>query len=252
MDVDAIQRRILALETEYVVAIVIGIVTLLVIILARGFSGSRKKDTLLMIGLPTTGSTALYYKCFFDEEVETHTSMQENVTIASIGSKRVERKVVDYPGHHRLRPGLSQYLYDAFAIVLVIDSVNWEQHLSANAELIYTILTDPKIVLTKPQPKLAIACTKRDIDHSYKSNSIKKQLEQEIEKLRKTKTNVISQLGKDGSDAELRLGVSNQPFSFTAHSTLDTTFLDVSAVDAPEAFFREGTKPLKAWIDTIL
>eukprot|EP01061_Rhynchopus_euleeides_P020952 TRINITY_DN34069_c0_g2_i1.p1 TRINITY_DN34069_c0_g2~~TRINITY_DN34069_c0_g2_i1.p1 ORF type:complete len:263 (+),score=109.46 TRINITY_DN34069_c0_g2_i1:71-790(+) len=200
----------------------------------------QAKTHVLFLGLPNSGKTSLFYRLLRGSDVSTQTSMLANEERVTLKGKA--RTVVDYPGHHKLRHAAIPLIHNASAIVFCMDSIDWEANLSSNAEYLVEILTDPKVVLSRPKAKLAVACTKRDVGHSYKSTSIKKQLEAEIEKIRKTKVRGVTQLGQ-AQEEQLQLGVQGEKFSFDKHSPLDTTFIDVSGTETTD------DSPLWAWVN---
>jgi signal recognition particle receptor subunit beta len=73
--------------------------------------------------------------------------------------KSAIKRVVDIPGHQRVRYMLRDYLPGASAIVFLVDSVNFE--VRPVAEYLYDLFTN-KIIRKKKMPIL-IACNKKDI-----------------------------------------------------------------------------------------
>ena len=61
----------------------------------------------------------------FNQALPTHTSLQVNetqVTFASPTSEERTLRIVDVPGHPRIRSQFSRYLGDAKAVVFVVDT----------------------------------------------------------------------------------------------------------------------------------
>eukprot|EP01064_Diplonema_japonicum_P031860 TRINITY_DN5835_c0_g1_i1.p1 TRINITY_DN5835_c0_g1~~TRINITY_DN5835_c0_g1_i1.p1 ORF type:complete len:238 (+),score=64.19 TRINITY_DN5835_c0_g1_i1:60-773(+) len=234
------------MEQEYIIGGAVVVALLLVVVWFALFrkAGGKVGEKVVFMGLPSCGKSALYWKLLHGQEVETQTSAMPNMETKELGTKAKKTKtVVDYPGHYRLRPGLSALCEDACQLVFVIDAIDWETSLSSNAELLVTTLTNPKIVLKSTRPAMSIVCTKRDVGHSYKSTAIKRQLEKEIEKVRKTKTNVVNQLGTEGADI-VELGIDDEKFNFEAHCPLPVTFFDVASKGD-----HEGVDELRAWMN---
>jgi len=150
-----------------------------------------KKDTLLLLGLPNSGKTALFYKLKDGKVLQTFTSMRENdatfnPVISKDGQKsRSKLHVVDAPGHERLRLRALHFLPITAAIVFLVDSVDIEDNARHNAEYLYDLLTTATIV--ENNIPILIACNKLDLA-LYKKASIKKKLETEINKIRKTRS----------------------------------------------------------------
>ena len=160
------------LTPEMYIAIAIVVVTIMLLFfIGIKSSGGKKGNSLILCGLPDAGKTALFYKMVFNLDTVTHTSM--TINSKDLQCTKGTKLLVDYPGHLRLRSSIKTSFDDATAIIFVVDSVSLERTLTSNAEFLYSILTDPSIVLRKPAPALVIACTKRDLGHSYKSSVVK-------------------------------------------------------------------------------
>jgi len=80
------------------------------------------RDCLLLVGASGAGKTALFSRlqdssCF----AGTTPSMAENVAQLALGHSRKTLRVVDLPGHPRLRSRLDSYARSAAALVFVVD-----------------------------------------------------------------------------------------------------------------------------------
>eukprot|EP00755_Sulcionema_specki_P006305 Sspe_Gene.35088::Locus_17021_Transcript_2_2_Confidence_0.500_Length_905::g.35088::m.35088/K12272/SRPRB, SRP102; signal recognition particle receptor subunit beta len=230
-------------------AIILG--ALIAIYILVGLVGTvfkkKKGDTVLFLGNATSGKTALFFRLLSGSEVNTHTSMVPNEKTVALSKNHPTYRYVDYPGHQRLRQGINKYVSSAAGIVFVVDSIDMDQGLATSASFLVDLLTNPQLVMARPPPKLAIACTKRDIPHSYKSSSVKRQLEVEIEKVRKTVQRGVGQIG--GGDGKITLGVESEKFSFDKHSPFQVTVLDVAAKTSDS--FGENVEQLSKWLERL-
>eukprot|EP00756_Hemistasia_phaeocysticola_P001007 Hpha_TRINITY_DN10728_c0_g1::TRINITY_DN10728_c0_g1_i1::g.43639::m.43639/K12272/SRPRB, SRP102; signal recognition particle receptor subunit beta len=240
---------------EGAMALSVGFVsTLLVIILSTFymfFSGSsRKRNRVLLVGLPSAGKTGLFYRLTTGSFVASHTSMLVNETDVDLGGRSVH--LVDYPGHGRLREGLREQLSGLLAVLFVVDAGDIDQTVSDNAAFIVDLLTNPELVMQKQAPALAIVCTKRDLGHSYKSTAVKRRLEREIDEVRKTKASAVGQMGESGGRQQISLGLASERFEFEKHSSLPTTFIDCASKEAGETGFFTGVETeLKQYLLTV-
>lgn len=86
-----------------------------------------------MLGLCDSGKTLLYSLLIQGEETETFTSIVENV--GQFRTKKGSIKVVDIPGHERLRVKfLDQYKLSTKALCYVVDSATIQKDIRDVAE----------------------------------------------------------------------------------------------------------------------
>eukprot|EP00842_Homolaphlyctis_polyrhiza_P003248 jgi/Hompol1/3924/HPOL_000721-RA len=184
---------------------------------------ATKQDTLMLAGLMGAGKTALFHKLCHGRSVETCTSMQENVgqvVLDKDNAKQTSFKLVDLPGHEKLRFKYQQFLPSAKGILFVLDAsqIRRVQMLRSAAEYIYTLLADP--LSSSHEIPLTVLCNKSEELLALSPEKIQKMLEQEINELRKTRSaGVVGQADLDGGDAEddeeaAYLGFEGQPFKF--------------------------------------
>lgn len=98
--------------------------------LARLLLGRRKRSSLLLVGSSGAGKTALFSRLTDDSRdaqgslVATTPSMAENVAALRLGKhgrRGAVSRLVDLPGHPRLRSRLDGYAADARGLVFVVD-----------------------------------------------------------------------------------------------------------------------------------
>jgi signal recognition particle receptor subunit beta len=210
-----------------IVSLVIGIIIFVLIkrVLGGKNAASKKRDAVLIVGPSAVGKTVLAYKLCHDKIVTTVTSMKPSTLLLKSKEGRKNATLIDFPGHPRLRPQLiAEYIPRAKKIVFVLDSTN--ARLREAAELLYDLFTDP--VVEKNSPPILIACAKIDGPASRPVPRIKLSLQDEIEKIRKTRQSV-GELGEE-SRGRSELGRQGQAFSLDRDAPVELRFEAVSSV----------------------
>ncbi len=117
-------------STEVLVALLVGVATLLLLLLWTLVAPKRRSGTLIVLAGPcNAGKTTLFYQ-LRDGSVHNGTvaSMQENSGTVAVqsakGAPLGKVALVDVPGHVRLRNKLDAFLGDAAAVVFVVDAVD--------------------------------------------------------------------------------------------------------------------------------
>ncbi|CCW69323.1 unnamed protein product [Phytomonas sp. Hart1] len=140
----------------------------------------NRRDLVLLIGLPSSGKTALLSQIAYGCVPSTQTSIQSNRLKVEIKKKRntVQRTIVDHPGHQRLRGSLPTFLASTHKLVVVINSItihnDFDEGAHALADLLVVVFQSPAFVGVKA---VLFACTKRDEPTSYSAKAVQKLLE---------------------------------------------------------------------------
>lgn len=224
-----------------IAAAIVGVVILffVVLILKRTYQyRSRRHSTILLVGPSGSGKTTIFLRLSQKQHTDLTTvaSMQPNeseVALSSHGNSNANAtshvRVVDIPGHPRLKGLFDSYVNRARGIVFVIDSVNFKPKNSEAAEHLYDVLVHP-VVAGRRLPIL-IACNKVDEGpRAHTVDFIRKRLEKEMDELRGTRGPV------EGGDVVSTR--SKVPFTFEGYwrptkrgQTYRVTFAAVSALD---------------------
>jgi signal recognition particle receptor subunit beta len=194
-----------------------------------------KRTHCLLVGLPWSGKTKLFYRLTEGKDVKTQTSMVANAgEVATLAGDHLP--LVDYPGHRRLRQGLWKHVAVAKVVVLVVDSVTIQDTTDeggqAAAELLRDLLRSREI---QGVEKIIVCCTKRDEVVSYTSKNIQRILGGLLGKLFQSQSGAVSGLGTEGKPgAEADGGnpyivVNNDVFDF-AGSAMEFVFVDCSSI----------------------
>lgn len=83
---------------------------------------TSKRSSVLILGPSDAGKTALHTTLAFGHALPSHTSIQANATLYTTPSPGRTLRLVDIPGHPRLRGQFTEYLADAAGIVFVVDA----------------------------------------------------------------------------------------------------------------------------------
>jgi len=175
--------------------------------------GNRRKggDAILLLGLSGAGKTAIFGRLKNGTLPKTLVSMETNnekFPFADDKNSPRAYHVIDFPGHHRLREGLSKVIPQAKAIIFMIDSNADVASVRQSAEYLYTLLTNPNI--NKHSTPFLIVCNKTDLVTANSVDKITKELEAELNELRKSKTATPGHADKED---EVFLGIEGEKIS---------------------------------------
>jgi signal recognition particle receptor subunit beta len=193
--------------------------------------GIIRGDTLLLLGGSNAGKTSMYYKLATGSVPQTLTSMKELDTVIQLKGKTAESeeksvKIVDFPGHPRLRGGLPNFLKRARGIVFVIDSTTVSDNVTPICQYLFEVMTTSSIAAQKLP--LLIACNKSDLGSSSSLAKIKSTLETELDQLIDT-TGSLEDTG-DEDEGIITLKRSGEKFKFDSDATCKITFTACSAM----------------------
>lgn len=228
-------------------AIAVVVVSTLLFLFSIRLLKRPKSNTVVLTGPSKSGKTTLFYQLRDgSSHLGTVTSMEPNegtFVLHSESSKKGKIKpvhLVDVPGNARLRPKLDEFLPQAAGIVFVVDAVEFLPKCSEASEFLFEILTNA-IVFKKKIPVL-ICCNKTDKVTAHTKDFIRKQLEKEIDKLRKLR----NQVSEADIANDITLGVPTEPFGFSQcinKVTVAEASALTSEVTQVEEFIREHVKP---------
>jgi signal recognition particle receptor subunit beta len=135
-------------------------------------------------------------------------------------------RVVDYPGHPRLRARLRDALDRARCVVFLLDSTEFPAQTQEVAELLMDVLTDRGIA--RSRVPVLLACHKQDLNtKAYSVDFIRRKLEKTLDSLR-TSRGALAESGAakgkgggtgasaaaaSGAGTDL-LGKKGEPFTF--------------------------------------
>lgn len=182
-----------------------------------GGAGRRKRDVVLVWGPMGAGKTTLFYQ-LLEGKVPvqgTHTSMEPNKADAKFG--KLEVPLLDFPGHGSQESQLWENHADSVKrVIFLLDSTDSLALEREGAQMLYNILTR-KVFARIP---VLVACNKQDLPTAVPMDSLRLDLEKELEKLRKTSMDEgMSSIGGDSSANQripLEIGVGQKRFRFNS------------------------------------
>lgn len=224
------------------------------------WTGRDTRDAAVIVGIsgegdaPAVGKTALFKALRYGQQPKYGTTPSMVVNEGIFSPKQATPPLlvrwVDFPGHPRLRPKLSEYLRQARCVLFVADIGRFTAQARRDADLLHDVLTHPVVV--KRATPVAIVLNKCD-DATRPSISpvvVRTRLEAELERVRIAKAGTLrsAAVGSEENDQEeepVALGFDNEAFSFD-HTAGPVTFCNASAttgdVDQVISFVRQGFK----------
>jgi small GTP-binding protein len=142
-----------------------------------------------IVGNTNAGKTTLFYKLQQDELPQTVTSMVELDTTLQLkadGADGKSYKVIDFPGHRRVRGRLTPLLNRAAGIVFVVDSTSVAADLTYIAEFMMELFLDSNVRAMRPP--LLVLCNKSELAGAKSPKAVKPLLEKELAQLQETRS----------------------------------------------------------------
>ncbi|KAF7967204.1 hypothetical protein HWV62_35119 [Athelia sp. TMB] len=210
----------------------------LVFYLSKRKSGS-KGTALLLVGPPDSGKTAILSTLVYKQTLPTHTSLQSNSSVVELTPSKTLR-IVDVPGHPRVRDQFQEYLSDAKAVAFVVDTSTVSRNGPAVAEHLHHILNAlTSLPPSQTLPRLLIVAHKSDLLKTTSSttastlavNRVTTILERELEKRRASQSGGVGVegLGAEGERADMGglecSGASGGAFKFAEWEGGEVEFL---------------------------
>ena len=210
-----------------IAACVLVVATVLFWLIARLAFGSRRSrggsgDAVLLCGVCGAGKTSLFQTLRTGAPfLRTVTSMAPNDarfavegTSATRGVVSKHVRVVDLPGHPRLRAAFDEHAPRARAIVFLVDAVDFTARRREAAERLFEILSDPAVA--KRRCPVLVACNKSEKITAHPVDVVRKRLEKEVDALRQSVKGQLADSagGEAGAGNAARLGREGEPFRF--------------------------------------
>lgn len=134
-------------------------------------------------------------------------------------------KIVDFPGHRRVREDLLTALPTSGALVFVVDAVTIRSDIRPVAQFLYDLFTNQ--IVNKAALPVLVACNKQDIVTASRPAEVRSLLEKELDQLRSTRSSTPVQEGTQRGE-EVFLGIEGEAFKLE-HLPMEVTFVDSSA-----------------------
>uniref|UniRef100_A0A7E4W0S2 Signal recognition particle receptor subunit beta n=1 Tax=Panagrellus redivivus TaxID=6233 RepID=A0A7E4W0S2_PANRE len=226
------------------------VVLVTAILLLIKFLRSQSKNTFLIAGLSDSGKTLIFTKLISDEfELQTYTSLKENVYDKFLSPNGTALRIVDYPGAERLRQGLfdtwlSKEVNTIRGIIFVIDSATFNKKVRDVAELLYDVIFQLCKSGRRNTP-LLIACSKQDNTLAKSEKAIRESLEREFGLINNSRAAALSSTEGDTNSRVLYDSGDDEEFTWDDLRLKDCVFLPVSATEGENYNLAE----VRAWID---
>ncbi|KAL8606594.1 hypothetical protein ACOMHN_009479 [Nucella lapillus] len=212
-----------------VIGITVAVVVIFLTLVLLAFKSRRgnKRQGILLMGVCDSGKTLLFSRLVYKQYKQSHTSLATNAGTVSLPAVGKSLRVIDVPGHERLRNQLLDANKGlARAIIFVVDSGTVQKEIKEVAEYLYTVLTDS--VISQNAPPLLIACNKQDLTLCKGAGLIQKMLEKEMNTLRVTQSAALQSTDSTGNNNTF-LGKRDKDFAFADIKPLRVTFVECSA-----------------------
>ncbi|KAG5644037.1 hypothetical protein DXG03_009189 [Asterophora parasitica] len=256
------------------IALMSFIVALLIVTIIVFSTKRRSKargNALLVVGPPDAGKTAILSKLVYGQSLQTHTSLQVNSSVVELSTPSKNVRVVDIPGHPRIRDQFREHLDDAKAIAFVVDASTISRNGATVAEHLHNILhTLTSLPPSHALPSVTILAHKSDLlstgsqanasAESLAINRVKSVLERELEKRRASQSGGVGVegLGAEGEKSEMGgldcNGPAGSAFRFSDWEGGEISFVGTSAkvskaAEDPEKEAEDGLAALRDWLD---
>ncbi|EIW85089.1 hypothetical protein CONPUDRAFT_117571 [Coniophora puteana RWD-64-598 SS2] len=224
---------------------------------------TTRGNIYLLVGLPDGGKTTIFSALTFNQALPSHMSLQANSSNVTASSGKTVR-VVDIPGHPRIRDQFREHLQDLRGIMFVVDSNSVSRNGAAVAEHLHLILDAvTSIPPSQTPPHVLIVAHKADMLKAATSSTasetavtrVRGALERELEKRRVTQAQGVGMdgLGEEGDRVEmggLETVSGKGPFKFTEWEGGDITFVGsfVRAGEKDDEKQQNGISALQDWI----
>ncbi|KAI0345320.1 hypothetical protein BDW22DRAFT_1325684 [Trametopsis cervina] len=245
---------------------------LLAALLATVFFFVRRKsqskgNSLLLLGPSDGGKTAILSTLVYKQTIRTHSSMQTNMASISLPPAARALRIIDVPGHPRIRDQFREYMSDAKAVAFVVDASTISRNGAAVAEHLHQVLhVLTSLPPSQSQPAFAILAHKCDTLKASAAataeqlaiNRVRTVLERELEKRRTSHAGGvgIESLGAEGEEGSELAGLEcsgNGEFKFAEWEGGEVSFFGTSvsvgkAVSLESEKAQDGLAPLREWL----
>ncbi|KAG5636201.1 hypothetical protein H0H81_008871, partial [Sphagnurus paluster] len=194
-----------------------------------------------------------------------------NSSVVALSAPNKTIRVVDIPGHPRIRDQFQEHLNDAKAVAFVVDASTVSRNGAVVAEHLHNILhTLTSLPPSQTPPSLVILAHKCDLlntgsqAHAAADNlaisRVRSVLERELEKRRASQTGGVGVegLGEEGEKSEMGgldcNGPAGSVFKFADWEGGEISFIGTSAkvaqeIEDPEKSEVDGLLALREWLD---
>ncbi|KZS92973.1 hypothetical protein SISNIDRAFT_549998 [Sistotremastrum niveocremeum HHB9708] len=233
-----------------------------------------KASDILILGASDAGKTAILSSLVYDHALPTHTSLQTNFSVVALPNAKRPWRVVDVPGHPRMRDQFREFLPQAKAVVFVVDVSTVARNGLLVAEHLHQVLhAITSLPPTQPTPLLLLLAHKSDLLTSSATSTAPQVavtrlttiLERELEKRRVSQANGVGVEGLGEEESEEMGGLECAgagPFKFAewdgGEVTIIGSWVDVDRSDKSinekekvGTEIQSGLQDLRSWIEQL-
>ncbi|KAI0818641.1 signal recognition particle receptor beta subunit-domain-containing protein [Irpex lacteus] len=236
-------------------------VLLAVVFFAVRRKSQSKGSSLLLVGPSDGGKTAILSTLVYKRTLRTHSSMQTNMASISLPPSSKALRIVDVPGHPRIRDQFREYMPDAKAVAFVVDASTVSRNGAAVAEHLHHVLhVLTSLPPSQSPPAFAILAHKCDALKASASataeqlaiNRVRTILERELDKRRTSHAGGVGveSLGGEGEEGTELGGLEcagNGEFRFAEWEGGEVAFFGTS-VAVGKAKEKDGLAPFREWL----
>ncbi|KAI0773714.1 signal recognition particle receptor beta subunit-domain-containing protein [Fomes fomentarius] len=260
-------------QLQLVAALVLAVVLVIISVLLVRRKSKQRGDAVILAGYSDAGKTAILSTLVYKQTLPTNTSMQTNAALVALPSTDQTLRLIDVPGHPRIRNQFQEYLPHSKAIAFVVDSSTISRNGPAVAEHLHLILNAlTSLPPSRETPALTIVAHKCDLLKSTATasseqlaiNRVRSILERELEKRRAAHANGVGVESLGAEEADSQLGglecTGSGEFKFAEWEGGEVGFVGTSlsvgkrvAAGADEKDSEgDGLSSLREWLENLL
>ncbi|KAI0362396.1 P-loop containing nucleoside triphosphate hydrolase protein [Trametes cingulata] len=252
-------------------ALLVAVVLVAISVLLARKKSAKRGDAVVLAGCSDAGKTAILTTLAYQQTLPTHASMQTNAALVALPSTHRTLRVIDVPGHPRIRGQFQEHLPHAKGIAFVVDASTVSRNGAAVAEHLHMIMHAlTSLPPSRETPSLLIVAHKCDLLKGTASasaeqlaiNRVRTILERELEKRRASHVNGVAVEGLGEEDAGSELGglecTGNGEFKFAEWEGGEVGFVGTSLAVGKKASRVEeksaqgdGLSPLRDWLEEL-
>jgi len=251
-------------QTLFIASFSLALLCLALLALFNRRKYSSRGNALILVGASDAGKTSILSKLVYGKRLQTHTSLQSNISTISLSESKKTIRVVDIPGHPRVRDQFREHLNDAKVVGFVVDTSTISRNGAAVAEHLHLILHSlTSLPPSQKPPNLLIVAHKIDLmkvpaaattASEVSINRVRTILERELERRRMSQTNGVGVegLGEEGERemGGLDCGGSGGIFKFVDWEGGEVSFVGTWLKDEEEKVSSEdGLTELRSWLE---
>ncbi|RDX56506.1 P-loop containing nucleoside triphosphate hydrolase protein [Lentinus brumalis] len=259
-------------QLQVVAALVFAVVLVIISVFLARRKSTQRGDAVILAGCSDAGKTAILSTLVYKQTLPTHASMQTNAALMALPQAHKTLRLIDVPGHPRIRDQFREYLPHAKAVAFVVDSSTISRNGAAVAEHLHMIMNAlTSLPPSRGAPSLTIVAHKCDLlkptatatAEQLAINRVRTILERELEKRRASHANDVGVESMGAEDSDSQLGglecTGKGEFKFAEWEGGEVGFIGTAVsvgkhavVSADEKHSEgDGLAPLREWLEDL-